>query len=48
MLFCALYIIKIFPFAATQPEVKGPTQKRKQVSKEKIKQYKRNGSSKII
>lgn len=44
--FCALYINKIFPFAATQPEVKGPTKKRKLVSKEKVKQYKRNGGSK--
>ena len=45
-LFCALYINKILPFAATQPEVKGRTKKRKQVSKEKVKQYKRNGGSK--
>lgn len=40
-----LYINKIFHFAATQPEVKKPTKKRKQVSKEKVKQYKRNGGS---
>lgn len=36
MLFCALCINKIFPFAATQPEVKEPTKKENRSQKRKL------------
>jgi len=33
---CALYISKVFPFAATQPKVKGPTEKENRSQKRKL------------